>query len=226
MGIAYNNSIVRDGLVLHLDAANPKSYPGSGTTWKDLSGNGNNGNLINGVSYSSDNKGKFSFDGNDDRADFLNPTTLQLSSFSLDFWVYFNSVNGSCLVSKRTSYLVNQAFNFFIFASSNKINLDVGNTRIESEVVNSGTWYNLLATYDSSSLIARIYKNSTLIRQATNISNISDNSADISIGCLRTTSGNAYHLNGDISLCSIYNKALSEEEVKKNFNSMRDRYGI
>jgi hypothetical protein len=51
MGIFYNTSIARDGLVLHLDAANKKSYPGTGTTWKDLNGNGNNGTLINGVGY-------------------------------------------------------------------------------------------------------------------------------------------------------------------------------
>ena len=48
MGIAYNTSIVRDGLVLHLDAANKKSYPGSGTVWSDLSGNDRNGTLLNG----------------------------------------------------------------------------------------------------------------------------------------------------------------------------------
>ena len=51
MGIAYNSSIVRDGLVLHLDAANPKSYPGSGTVWKDLSGLGNDGTINSTVSF-------------------------------------------------------------------------------------------------------------------------------------------------------------------------------
>jgi hypothetical protein len=57
MGIAYNPRTITDGLVLCLDAANPKSYPGSGTTWTDLSGNGNNGTLVNGVGYSGDNLG-------------------------------------------------------------------------------------------------------------------------------------------------------------------------
>ena len=47
MGIVYNTSIIRDGLVLHLDAANVKSYPGSGTTWTDLTGNSYNGQLVN-----------------------------------------------------------------------------------------------------------------------------------------------------------------------------------
>ena len=47
MGIGYNTSVVRDGLVLYLDAANSKSYPGSGTTWFDLTGNNNNA-ILNG----------------------------------------------------------------------------------------------------------------------------------------------------------------------------------
>jgi hypothetical protein len=68
MGIAYNPAIIRSNLVLCLDAANPKSYPGSGTTWTDLSGFGNNGTLINGVGYSSDNLGSLSFDGVNDYA--------------------------------------------------------------------------------------------------------------------------------------------------------------
>ena len=63
MGTSYNPHIVSDGLVLCLDAANPRSYPGSGTSWYDLSGNGNNGTLVNGVGYSSDNAGSLVFDG-------------------------------------------------------------------------------------------------------------------------------------------------------------------
>ena len=63
-----NNSkqIVRSGLVLHLDAARPASYPGSGTTWTDLSGQGNNGTLTNGPTYSSANGGSIVLDGTND----------------------------------------------------------------------------------------------------------------------------------------------------------------
>lgn len=66
MGIAYNTSIVRDGLVMHVDAANVKSYSGSGTTWSDLSGNGNHGTLVNGPTFNSSNNGIFSVDGASD----------------------------------------------------------------------------------------------------------------------------------------------------------------
>ena len=62
--------VVEDGLVLYLDAGNNFSYPGSGTTWRDLSGNVNGGTLVNGVGYNSDNGGSLVFDGVIDYVNF------------------------------------------------------------------------------------------------------------------------------------------------------------
>ena len=91
--IAYNPKIVTDGLVLCLDAANPKSYPGSGTTWYDLSGNGNHGTLINGPTYNSDNKGSIVFDGIDDYVSFTNPLNQsQLNqAWTIQGWINISS---------------------------------------------------------------------------------------------------------------------------------------
>ena len=66
MGLAHSPRIVTDGLVLCVDAANTKSYPGSGTTWTDISGKGHNGTLTNGPTFSSDNMGGIVFDGSND----------------------------------------------------------------------------------------------------------------------------------------------------------------
>ena len=66
MSINYNPRIVTDGLVLLLDAGNTKSYPGTGTTWTDISRNGNNGTLTNGPTFDSANGGSLVFDGVDD----------------------------------------------------------------------------------------------------------------------------------------------------------------
>jgi hypothetical protein len=64
-------NIVTNGLVLNLDAANPRSYepPFNGTVWNDLSGNGNNGTLVNGPVFSGSNGGFLRFDGTNDYAD-------------------------------------------------------------------------------------------------------------------------------------------------------------
>jgi hypothetical protein len=75
MGLAHSPSIITQNLVLCLDAANPKSYPTTGTTWTDLSGNGNNGTLVNGVGYNTANGGALVFDGADDYITSLFATT-------------------------------------------------------------------------------------------------------------------------------------------------------
>ena len=66
MAVGYNPKIITDGLVLCLDAGNTKSYPGSGTSWSDLSGQGNTGTLVNGPTYSSADGGSIVFDGSND----------------------------------------------------------------------------------------------------------------------------------------------------------------
>jgi len=95
MGIAYNPRIVTDGLVLCLDAGNPKSYPGSGNTAFDLTRSGYNFELTNGATTNPSNLGVFSFDGVDD---YLNTTSIDSSfwnsgSWTVSLWAYFNTVN-------------------------------------------------------------------------------------------------------------------------------------
>ena len=70
MSLSHSPKIVTNGLVLCLDAADQKSYPGTGTTWFDRSGNGNNGTLIGGVGYNSTNAGIIVFDGINDNVSF------------------------------------------------------------------------------------------------------------------------------------------------------------
>jgi hypothetical protein len=97
-------NIVTDGLVLALDAANTKSYPGSGTVWKDLSGNGNNGTLINGPTFDTGNLGSIEFDGVDDWTSFGNILNTGTSDFTISAWVKSTSTatgNNNGIVYKR-----------------------------------------------------------------------------------------------------------------------------
>ncbi|MGA1281510.1 MAG: hypothetical protein ACO3YZ_08120, partial [Candidatus Nanopelagicaceae bacterium] len=83
-------SHVTDGLVMHLDAANPSSYPGTGTTWTDLIGGSPNGTLTNGAAYNSINGGVISFDGVDDRVEFPTSSDFSFSTsdFAVEIWFY------------------------------------------------------------------------------------------------------------------------------------------
>ena len=91
-----NSTIVSSGLVLHLDAGNASSYPGSGTTWTDLSGSGNNGTLVNGPTYSSANGGSLSFDGVNDYVSVSNTSQLRPSTeLSIGMWIKANSITAT-----------------------------------------------------------------------------------------------------------------------------------
>ena len=83
MALAHSPSIVTDGLALCLDGANVKSYPGSGTTWKDLSGKGNDGTLTNGPTFSSDDGGSILVDGSND---FIS-IPFAGGVYCIDFWI-------------------------------------------------------------------------------------------------------------------------------------------
>ena len=100
MGIAYNTSMVRDGLVGHYDAANVKSYPGTGTVWSDISGHSNTVNLINGVGYSDSNRGVLTFDGVNSYCEILSnaDNTLGTDDFTIDICFFITDRSG--LISK------------------------------------------------------------------------------------------------------------------------------
>ena len=94
MGSNYNPAIVTDGLVLCLDAANKRSYPGTGTNWGDLSSNNFDGTLTNNPTFVSDQGGSyFQFDGTDDRTDFsyVQPAYQTTTDFTWCIWYYITS---------------------------------------------------------------------------------------------------------------------------------------
>jgi len=198
MGTAYNPKIVTDGLVLCLDAGNTKSYPGTGTVWTDLSGNGNNGTLVNGVGYSSDNQGSMVFDGVNDYV-----ITSTISSYrSLNMWVYLNSKSTYLLDARNGSpsgyfWFPGGDANFGpnwdqFYINGQLVSLSLSN-------IPTNVWFNF-------------YIRNTGIRTGT-----------INLFSRYT---NNEHQSGKYSLFSAYNRALTSQEIQQNFNATRGRYGI
>jgi hypothetical protein len=103
MAVQYaSGKIVTSGLVLALDAADKNSYPGSGTTWTDLSGNGNNGTLVNGPTFSSANGGSIVFDGVDDYVTCgTNSSTLVSSMTISSTFLFISYTNATHLIVGR-----------------------------------------------------------------------------------------------------------------------------
>ena len=102
MATRYSPAIVTSGLVLCLDAANRKSYPGSGTTWTDLSGNGNNGTLIDSPTFNTDGIGSLSFNGLNSYIGISSPSSrfnwtpssTGFNNMTLDLWIKTSDTSG------------------------------------------------------------------------------------------------------------------------------------
>ena len=219
MATNYNPKIVTDGLVLCLDAANTKSYSGSGTTWTDISGKSNNGTLTNGPTFDSGNKGSFGFDGSNDYVSISNAALSK--NCSILFWFKDNNPGNWT--------------DIFTFQTGD----DNTASRLEKNgsVPYQYNWYkggfvsgtilfNHTGTkYDFISLVfddtnATCYQNA--VQTVQTASSDFGSASDIHL----SKRLNMYSLwSGNIAQFSIYNKPLTALEVKQNYDALKWRYG-
>ena len=223
MSLFHSPSLVTSGLVLCLDAGNPKSYPGSGTTWTDLSGNGNTGTLVNGPTYNSANGGSIVFDGVNDYIDTSgNVGLLPTAGLTLSAWAktstkdkfLINKANGS-VTTGYALYQISVGYLYFNLAPI---------TLYSTTYVSDNVWHYMVGVWTPSSSM-RIYVDGVMVAQSTTSipAAIIDPGMNLWIG----KRGNGADLwNGNISSVSIYNRALSAAELQQNFNALRGRYGV
>jgi hypothetical protein len=243
MAVFSGPEIVNNGLVLHLDAANPRSYPGSGTTWFDLSSNGNDGILVNGTAFNNQNNGRFSIDASDD---YINISTgFTGSTWSLMLWhlnigpIEFTKVGHRTFVSSNTfrfqwddtesTTIARGPFIDFTSAAGGG-QASYSTIMTPSDIFNK--WH-LVGVVASSSSVKTFYNTNTL-NQSSIIGaprQFSTNGV-INIG-VDTLSGigGIDRLNRDggtvyISNFIVYNRSLTDVEIQQNFEATRGRYGI
>jgi hypothetical protein len=227
MAFNYSPKIITDGLVLYLDAANTRSYPGSGTVWSDLSRGGNNGTLTNGPTFNAGNGGSIVFDGVNDYINFssLNPITSN-NPFTLCSWlnVKTHSTYGiSLFIGNATS---NQsAFIGYVAAAQNGTSNSIGGgfygTNLGSGILPNTGWHYVTLSYNSSNVIIYVDGISRTTRSAYNASLTN---TSIQIG--RANIGTLYPFNGNVGASQIYNRALSAQEILQNYNATKGRYGL
>ena len=227
MALAHSPKIITDGLVLCLDAGNTKSYPGSGTTWTDLSGIGNNGTLVNGVGYSGGNLGSLSFDGVDDHISFSSNPSLT-NQITVEVWVKLENPQGAStlgwILGREGSYrmLYSSDELFWVCGTTNNGWYTAG-TDISASITSIFTQiYQFVATYDGSN--NRIYVNGTLQTTGSSISgNITtfENYHLIRSGSFDTT---IVYGKGIIYSHRLYNRALTASEIKQNYNALKSRF--
>jgi hypothetical protein len=227
MGFYRGPQIIKDGLVLHLDAANTKSYPGNGTVWLDLSGKGNNGTLVNGPTFSNGNNGSIVFDGVNDYGTLGNTVILDAgnigSSFS-SWWKYLGQGSGN---DRRGFVLESANFHYSLLVNTNgTLGVHINTTNNSTQYIpgflpNVGEWYYSSVVWDGSSLI--VYINNTEVgrRTQTGTSRIVEN---LRIGTYRDNNNRWWM--GNISLIQIYNRALTLEEIQQNYNATKGRFNL
>jgi hypothetical protein len=209
--------IIRDELVAYYDATNPKSYSGSGNTVYDLSGNGRNGTLTNGVAFSSNNRGYFVFDGSNDYIDCSTiPSTFWVdNSWSVSIWIKFDRVdvgdqgligtNGSlCLIERSaTAYLGLW-----------------GNDSNSVTTLKTNTWYHIVFCYNNLNYLQRIFIDGVIDRSTTGSkSNLTGTGTNI--GRVPFAFG---YFKGQIASAQFYNRNLSNNEVRSLYLSTAQKY--
>lgn len=210
-----------NGLVLCLDAGNVKSYPGSGTTWTDLSGLGNTGTLTNGPTYSSSNGGSIVFDGTDDVVAFASSSIISgTQNFTVEAIVKSNNTNSPDYIFGNYGVGNSGGLEVYFYLQKFYLYFNGGYT-ISNSTVLSNTWY--IATFTRSGNTTSIYINGVLDTTGTNSTSITTNLS------YRIGNGPDYNSEiyaGNIAKVSVYNRALTSSEISQNFNALRGRYGI
>lgn len=234
MGSSIGPKIIFDSVLLSLDAANTRSYPGSGNTWSDLTDNARNLTLLNTPTYSSSSPGYITFaSASSQYGTFGSPSNI--SNFTVEAWVYFNSlpaVNAVPTIVTQTYPGLNSRINFSLGfngvngtgAYDGKLNGGFydGTWRLTggfTPVIN--TWYYTAVTYDGTTVTQ--YSNGA--SQST-LNYIGTPTGSGSSSIIMKRWDTAEFINGRLSQVRLYSRSLSAAEILDNYNSSKSRYGL
>jgi hypothetical protein len=229
MSFHHSPRIVSNGLVLCLDAANPKSYPGSGTTWSDLSGNGNNGTLTNGPTFDSSNNGSIVTDGTNDYTLVGRVPGTGTSTQSLTFEVWVNPSDTDGNIMSMSSANPQTSWNMPpIVATGGQFRGKIwSNNYLYSSAFTQGNWYQVVLVFNYSTSTQEFFINGTSVDSQSGITYDSSGANNyLFLGQANPGADNTGDFAGKYGIFRIYNKALTASEVLQNFNATKGRYGL
>ena len=246
MTLAHGASIVTDGLNMLLDAANPRSYPGSGTAWNDISGNGNTGVITGPPTYTATNGGYFTFNG---AGQYVTTPLVQTAVTAYTISVWFNTTSSTpymTMVGDRGSgagvsvvvgiggalgYGGNSG-NLFVCVNSDNYIVPI----YTAATYNDGKWHNVVGIFNQPSGTItyssfKLYVDGQLAT-TTNGTLAGLNTSSPITGLGGTVIGSSQaavpgvYYTGLMSAVLIYNAALTAAQVAQNFEAYRGRYGV
>lgn len=218
------------GLLLHLDAGNTSSYPGTGTVWTDLSGNSNHGTLFNGPTYSSANGGSIVFDGANDYVKVVSSVIPDNGSFTVSTWAKIPSGRFAEMINTRN---LTDNKGFLLTSRNNKIRVQIINTgggqQFEPNttgIIQDNTWHLITITVDVSINQMKWYVDNNLVNTVSFASGSLQGQSYFSIGWdyAWTGAGSQAYFLGSIATVSVYGRALTATEVVTDYNALRPRF--
>jgi hypothetical protein len=229
--MSYNtfSPIVTNGLVLCLDAANNKSYPGSGTSWNDIGRIGAVGTLINGTTYTSNNGGSIVFDGVDDGVDFPATDLSSTGDITIDIFLKIDGTqvayadildyNHAYSTPSVGGFVIQQNYgsgsNSFYFAWWNGFGYDFCYFQVPID----NTYFHLVITKIGVNVI--VYINGVSSFTGSGSSYLGAVGLTMTVGNL--VSGGR-PLKGTIGYLRIYDKGLTTSEISQNYNALKNRF--
>ena len=236
MAFRYSPKIVTDGLIFAVDAANKKSYPGSGTTITDIGGRENTGTLTNGPTFASGDGGSIAFDDTNDYITFGNTSTLNFEwndPHSIEVWLKRSNSGSSYIVGKNESS-GNYRGTEFTFSGADAVQYLLRNTNSASNRIfsrttytyNDGLWHQFVVTYDGSGNASGIgiYADTVSDVNAIDNGNITGGITSTAKAVIGARNGSANYFGGNIASVKYYNKVLSASEITQNYEAQKSRY--
>lgn len=216
MAVYGGPDIVTDGLILHLDAGNSKSYPGSGNIWYDLSGNNRNFNLVGSLVYDG-----FYFDGFND-SNYVSGSSYshRNDDYTYSVWFMYDVLTGYATIFENGSWsdtLLYRSYNSII-----QVYAEGGYFGQHSFGYTTNQWYNVVLRRQSSisqSFVNGIAGNSLSLNRDINLANQN-------MFLLRSQHTTNQFTNGKLSVFSLYDKALSDSQILENYYAVKGRFGL
>lgn len=224
--------IVQSGLVLNLDASNPASYSGTGSTWYDLSTSGNNATLVNNPTFSSNNGGYITTNGTSSYVDITNNATLTNNTLTVSVWLQYTTVTAAgsgygSIISLGNASGTYYGWNLYIY--QNVLNAQIktspspSETNIAGTTLSTGTWYNITLVAVSGGT-SRIYLNNVQIASSGTIGFTVTNAFPLRIA--RAVDPFWSYFGGNLGQITLYNRELSTLELTQNYNNTKSRFGL
>lgn len=239
MGFFDGPTTVNDGLVLVLDAADKNSYPGSGTVWTDLNGTTTpggaiiSGSLVNTPTFNSANQGSLVFNGTNQYVNLQTGSYLTGSGtqITIEIWNSGSTAQISSIISFVSGST--RTINSHLPWSDSVVYWDCGNTGATYDRINTAVlaasqyvgWHHWVLTKNATAGTMGIYLDGVLNTSGTGKTQTIKIPNTASIAAYREGTALNYH-NGKIASVKIYNRALSADEILKNYNAQKSRFGL